>query len=62
MANIYLIGGEKGGVGKSLVSRLRAQFQLRGDDFEILKTSGLLERAQTLNASVIALNGCTNCP
>ena len=31
------------------------QNQLRGDDFEILKTSGLLERAQTLNASVIAI-------
>jgi hypothetical protein len=29
--------------------------QLRGDDFEILKTSGLLERAQTLHASVIAI-------
>jgi hypothetical protein len=31
------------------------QNQLRGDDFEILKTSGLLERAQTLNASVMAI-------
>lgn len=31
------------------------QNQLRGDDFEILKTSGLLERAQTLNAGVIAI-------
>jgi hypothetical protein len=31
------------------------QNQLRGDDFEILKTSGLLERAQTLNAGVIAV-------
>lgn len=31
------------------------QNQLRGDDFDILKTSGLLERAQTLNASVIAI-------
>ena len=31
------------------------QNQLRGDDFEILKTSGLLERAQTLNARVIAI-------
>lgn len=31
------------------------QNQLRGDDFEILKTSGLPERAQTLNASVIAI-------
>lgn len=31
------------------------QNQLRGDDFEILKTSGLLERAQTLNASVIVI-------
>src|SRR4051794_10328779 len=26
MANIHLIGGEKGGVGKSLVSRLLAQY------------------------------------
>jgi hypothetical protein len=31
------------------------QNQLRGDDFDILKTSGLLERAQTLSASVIAI-------
>ena len=31
------------------------QNQLRGDDFEILRTSGLLERAQTLNAGVIAI-------
>jgi hypothetical protein len=31
------------------------QNQLRGDDFEILKASGLLERAQTLNASVIGI-------
>jgi len=31
------------------------QNQLRGDDFEILKASGLLERAATLNASVIAI-------
>jgi hypothetical protein len=31
------------------------QNQLRGDDFEILKASGLLERAQTLNARVIAI-------
>lgn len=31
------------------------QNQLRGEDFEILKTSGLLERAQTLKASVIAI-------
>lgn len=28
MANIHLIGGEKGGVGKSLVSRLLAQFMI----------------------------------
>ena len=41
MANIHLIGGEKGGVGKLLVSRLLGQCRLRGDDFEILKTSGL---------------------
>jgi hypothetical protein len=53
MANIHLIGGEKGGVGKSLVSRLRAQFQLYGDDFEILKTSGLLEPAQTLKLGIL---------
>ena len=26
MANIHFIGGEKGGVGKSLVSRLVAQY------------------------------------
>jgi cellulose biosynthesis protein BcsQ len=26
MANVHLIGGEKGGVGKSLVSRLLAQY------------------------------------
>jgi cellulose biosynthesis protein BcsQ len=26
MANIHLIGGEKGGVGKSLVSRILAQY------------------------------------
>ncbi|MEJ1963413.1 MAG: mobilization protein [Gammaproteobacteria bacterium] len=31
------------------------QNQLRGDDFDILKNSGLLERAQALNASVIAI-------
>lgn len=31
------------------------QNQLRGDDFDILKSSGLLERAQTLNASVISI-------
>jgi len=31
------------------------QNQLRGDDFESLKASGLLERAATLNASVIAI-------
>jgi hypothetical protein len=31
------------------------QNHLRGDDFEILRTSGLLERAQTLNASLIAI-------
>jgi hypothetical protein len=31
------------------------QNQLRGDDFEIFKKSGLLERAQALNASVIAI-------
>jgi hypothetical protein len=31
------------------------QNQLRGDDFDILKSSGLLERAQGLNASVIAI-------
>lgn len=31
------------------------QNQLRGDDFDILKSSGLLERAQVLNASVIAI-------
>jgi hypothetical protein len=31
------------------------QNQLRGDDFDILKSSGLLERAQALNASVIAI-------
>ena len=31
------------------------QNQLRGEDFEILKRSGLLERAQALNASVIAI-------
>jgi hypothetical protein len=29
--------------------------QLRGDDFEILKSSGLLERAKTLNASVVPI-------
>ena len=28
MANIHLIGGEKGGVGKSLVSRLLAQYMI----------------------------------
>jgi hypothetical protein len=53
MANIHLISGEKGGVGKLLVSRLRGQCRLRDDDFQILKISGLLERAQTLHASVI---------
>ena len=26
MANIHLIGGEKGGVGKSLVARILAQY------------------------------------
>jgi len=31
------------------------QNQLRGDDFGILKNSGLLERTQALNASVIAI-------
>lgn len=31
------------------------QNQLRGDDFDILKKSGLLERAQALKASVIAI-------
>jgi hypothetical protein len=31
------------------------QNQLRGDDFDILKSAGLLERAQALNASVIAI-------
>jgi hypothetical protein len=31
------------------------QNQLRGDDFDILKTSGLLERAHSLGASVIAI-------
>jgi hypothetical protein len=31
------------------------QNQLRGDDFDILKGSGQLERAQALNASIIAI-------
>jgi hypothetical protein len=37
------------------LSYVIVQNQLRGDEFEILKTSGLLERAQALNASVIAI-------
>src|SRR5579862_5653138 len=42
MAHIHVIG-EKGGAGKLLVSPLLGQCWLRADDFEILKTSGLLE-------------------
>lgn len=37
------------------LSYVIVQNQLRGDDFDILKSSGLLERAQVLNASVIAI-------
>ena len=37
------------------LSYVIVQNQLRGDDFEILKSSGLLERAKALNASVIAI-------
>lgn len=28
MANIHLVGGEKGGVGKSVVARLLAQYMI----------------------------------
>jgi hypothetical protein len=37
------------------LSYVIVQNQLRGEEFEILKTSGLLERAQALNASVLAI-------
>ena len=37
------------------LSYVVVQNQLRGDDFDILKSSGLLERAQVLNAGVIAI-------
>ena len=37
------------------LSYVIVQNQLRGDDFDILESSGLLERAQVLNAGVIAI-------
>jgi hypothetical protein len=37
------------------LSYVIVQNQLRGDDFDILKSAGLLERAHVLSASVIAI-------
>ena len=64
MANIHFIGGEKGGVGKSLVSRVLAQYMIdRGIPFlgfDTDRSHGALLRFYTDFASPMLLDGYEN--
>lgn len=64
MSNIHFIGGEKGGVGKSVVSRILAQFfidkQLPFVGFDTDKSHGTLMRFYTDFASPIVIDEYTN--
>lgn len=64
MSNIHFIGGEKGGVGKSLVSRVLAQFfidkQLPFIGFDTDRSHGSLLRFYTDYASPLVIDDYTN--
>jgi len=58
--NIHLIGGEKGGVGKSLVSRLLAQYMIDHElpflGFDTDRSHGALMRFYSAYASPVAID------
>src|SRR4030095_16074544 len=60
MANIHLIGGEKGGVGKSLVSRVLAQYFIDNSipflGFDTDRSHGALMRFYAGFASPVAID------
>jgi hypothetical protein len=60
MANIHLIGGEKGGVGKSLVARVLAQYMIDRDipflGFDTDRSHGALMRFYSGYASPIVVD------
>lgn len=60
MANIHLIGGEKGGVGKSIVARLLAQYFLDHSiaflGFDADRSHGALMRFYPSNASPVLVD------
>jgi hypothetical protein len=64
MANIHFIGGEKGGVGKSLVSRVLAQYMIDKGipflGFDTDRSHGALLRFYTDYASPMLLDGYEN--
>ena len=66
-AHVHLIGGEKGGVGKSLVARLLAQYFIDHDlpfiGFDTDRSHGALLRFMQENAKVrIEIQGHVNGP
>jgi cellulose biosynthesis protein BcsQ len=60
MTNIHLIGGEKGGVGKSLVARILAQYMIDKDlpflGFDTDRSHGALMRFYAGYASPILVD------
>lgn len=62
MANIHLVGGEKGGVGKSLVSRVIAQYLIDHHlpflGFDTDRSHGSLMRFYTDFASPVVIDRC----
>jgi len=60
MSHIHFIGGEKGGVGKSLVSRILAQYLIDNDrpflGFDTDKSHGALMRFYSGYASPVVMD------